>query len=155
MKTGKLLILGLIFILTAVACTPAAKTITVITDGGKCTLEGASKVSAGDVTVTWNIKDKTPPIFGLWFFTLEDNKGYEDLVTYVNKDKWWENFPPSWAKWQGDIYPAKPDSQNEKTISFQSGPLYLVCLSGESSEVTNDGSDVKTPGILGPVEVVK
>jgi hypothetical protein len=155
MKTGKLFILGLILALATAACTPAAKTIAVTTEGGKCTLEGGSKVSAGDVTVTWNIKDKTPPIFGLWFLTLEENKGYDDLVNYVNKDKWWENFPPSWAKWQGDIYPAKPDSQNEKTFSFKDGPLYLVCLSGESSEVTSDEHDVKVPGVLGPVEVVK
>jgi hypothetical protein len=155
MKTGKLFILGLIFVLAAAACSPAAKTITVTTEGGKCTLEGGSKVSAGEVTVNWSIKEKTSLIYGLWFLTLNKDKGYEDLVNYVNSDKWATDFPPSWSQWQGDIFPAKPDSQNEKTFTFKDGPLYLVCLSGESSVVTNDEHFVKTPGVLGPVDVVK
>lgn len=152
MKTSKLLILGLIFVLAAAACNPTAKTITVTTEGEKCTLDGGSKISAGDVSVKWNIKDKTSLGYGLWFLTLDKDKAYEDLVNYVSTDTWTTDFPPSWSQWQGDIFPAKPDSQNEKTFFFQDGPIYLVCLAGTSSVFTND---VKAYGILGPVEVVK
>jgi hypothetical protein len=154
MKTGKLFILGLLFVLAA--CSPPAKTMTVTTEGGKCTLDGTSRISSGDVTVKWNIKDKDPSlVYGLWFLTLDKDKGYKDLVNYVSTDTWKTNFPPSWSQWQGDIFPAKPDSQNEKAFFFKEGPIYLVCLSGESSVIANDEHDVNAYGILGPVEVVK
>jgi hypothetical protein len=150
MKTGKLIIFGFIFVLTA--CSPAAKTMTVTTEGEKCTLDGGSKISAGNVTVKWNIKDKTSLVYGLWFLTVDKEKGYKDLVNYVSTDTWTTDFPPSWSQWQGDIFPAKPDSQNEKNFLFQDGPIYVVCVAGTSSVLTND---VKAYGILGPVEVVK
>jgi hypothetical protein len=147
MKTGKLFILG--FILVLAACSPTAKTMTVTTEGGKCTLDAGSRISAGNVIVKWNIKDKTSSLgYGLWFLTLDQDKGYKDLVNYVSTETWKTNFPPPWSQWQGDM----PDSQNEKTFFFQNGPIYLVCLAGSSSVFTDD---IKAYGILGPVEVVK
>ena len=153
MKTRLLAILGLVFILAA--CSPVVKTISVKSEEGKCTLEGGSRISAGEVMVKWNIKDKAPSFFGLWILTLDKDKGYQDLVDYLNTDTWRTDFPPSWSKWQGDIFPAKPDSQNEKTFLFQDGPLYLVCFFGDSTVITNNESDVESNRILGPVEVVR
>ncbi len=152
MKAVKLFFLGLIFVLAAAACSPAAKTIIVTTEGGKCTLDGGSKIAAGDVSVKWNIKDKTSLIYGLWFLTLDKDKGYKDLVNYTNELSPTTEFPPPWSRWQGDIYPARSDSQNEKTFHFVEGPIYLVCFSGEESTAINT---VPTAEVLGPVEVVK
>ena len=145
--------LGFLFLLFLAACSPATKTIIVTTEGGKCTLDEGSRISAGEVTVQWNVNDKTPLIHGLWVLTLDRDHGYKDLVDYVNVD-FIEDFPPPWSQYQGDIFPAKPDSQNEKIFNFDTGPLYLVCLSGDSSINTKE-HPVKVIGILGPIKVVK
>jgi hypothetical protein len=135
-----------------VACSPPGNSITVTSEGGKCTLDGESRISAGEVTVKWNIKDKTRLIYALSFLTLDKDHGYKDLVDYVNVD-FLEDFPPTWSQFQGDIFPAKPDSLNEKIFNFDKGPLYLVCLSGDSSVNTKE-TPVKVNGVLGPIKVV-
>ena len=144
---------GFLILLLLVACSHAGKTLTVTTERGICTLDGESRISAGEVTVRWNIKDKTPLIYGLWFLTLDEEHGYKDLVDYVNVD-FIDDFPPIWSQYIGDIFPAKPDSQNEKIFNFDVGPLYLVCVSGESSINTKE-HPVKFYGVLGPIKVVK
>ena len=151
MKTGKLFIIGLIIVLAA-ACGPAATSIAVTTKGGNCILDAGDKIAAGDVTVTWTVNDDSASIYGLWFLTLDKGKGYQDLVDYTSADGWANDFPPSWAHWQGDIYPAEPGSQNEKTLALQEGPIYLVCLAGTSSVFAGE---VEVYGILGPIKVVR
>lgn len=139
------------FILLSAACTPAAKTITITTQGGKCSLDSGTRVSAGEVSVKFTNKDAAPPINGLWFLTLKEGKGYQDLVDL----KWTVDvdFPPTWSVWQGDMH-GDPNSQNEKIFLFKEGPLFVVCLSGEQSVVTKE-HPITSYGVLGPIQVVK
>jgi hypothetical protein len=155
MKIRNWIITGLVFILAGTACSPESKTITVTTAGGKCTLDGGRRVAAGDVTVKWNIQDKTNLLYGLSVLLLDQGKQYKDLADYMSTDTWNQNFPPPFAQWQGDIAPARADSQNEKSILLRDGPIYLVCITGESSVLNNNENVPKVIGILGPVEVMK
>jgi hypothetical protein len=150
MKHFNLFILASIAILLA-ACTPAAKTISITNQGGKCSLDAGSKISAGEVSVMFTNKDPAPPINVLSFLTLKEGKGYQDLVDL----KWTPDidFPPAWSVWQGDMG-ADPNSQNEKTFLFKEGPLFVVCISGEQTISTKE-HPVTSYGVLGPIQVVK
>jgi hypothetical protein len=144
MNTGKLLILGLILVLTAAACTPAAKTITVTIEDGKCALDGGNRIKSGNVTVKLIINDHEHQYYGISLLALPQGKGYQDLADAAANLK--VDFPPAWSKWQGDIIGVLPGSQTEKTMDIWAGPLYVVCVSGPP---------LAANGVLGPVKVVK
>ena len=144
MKTGKLLIFALIFVLTAAACTPAAKAITVTIEDGKCALEGGNRIKAGNVTVTLIVNDRERQYYGISLLVLPQGKGYKDLADAAANLM--VDFPPAWSKWQGDIIGVKPGSQTEKTLDISPGHLYVVCVSGPP---------LAAIGVLGPVKVVK
>jgi hypothetical protein len=145
MNTGKLLILGLIFVLTAAACTPAAKTITVTIEDGKCVLlDGGNRIKAGNVTLKLIANDKDRQYYNISLLALPQGKGYKDLADAAANLM--VDFPPAWSKWQGDIIGVLPGSQAEKNLDIWAGPLYVVCMSGPP---------LTSIGVLGPLKVVK
>jgi hypothetical protein len=144
MKTDKLLILALIFVLAATACTPAAKTLTVTIEDGKCALDGGNRIKAGNVTLKLIVNDKDRQYYNISLLALPQGKGYKDLADAAANLM--VDFPPAWSKWQGDIIGVLPGSQAEKTLDIWAGPLYVVCMSGPP---------LSAIGVLGPVKVVK
>jgi hypothetical protein len=144
MKARKLFFLGLIFTLVAAACSPAAKTITVTIEGGKCTLDGTNRVSSGEVVVKLIVLDQESQFYGISILAVPKGKGYADLADAAANLE--DDFPPAWSQWQGDILGVLPGSQTEKTIDIWAGPLYVVCVSRPP---------LTTIDVLGPVKVVK
>ena len=139
------------FILLSAACTPAAKTISITKQDGKCTLDSGSRVSAGEVSVKFTNKDPAPLINVLSFLTLNEGKGIQDLSSL----KWTADidYPPAWSAWQGDMGTG-PNSQSEKTFMFKEGPLFVVCISGDQT-ISSKEHPIAGYGVLGPIQVVK
>ncbi len=142
-----------LLLLACAACSPPVRSLHVISTDGTCRVEGASRLSAGEVTVTWEIRDPAPAVHGLWLLSLDEGRGTQDLSEALGAE-FIAVFPPSWARVQGEFFPAAPGTRSEKTLVLDARPLYLVCMAGESP-INTPQQPVKPYGILGPLRVVK
>ena len=109
----------------------------------RCTYEGPEVLSSGNTSVIMNMQglDKYKTANTVLFFTIDPDYELKDLI-----DSIWMPSPPEWAHL---IYlrEAKPGEVAVHDITVESGPLYFICLSGESEETT------KLVGKGGPLEV--
>ena len=117
--------------------TPVPPTMTVTFDGNECTYDGPDTVSAGQITVNWNIKGQARDGYALAIVTLDEGKTFEDL------DAWPSIGAPSWATVVAfkEEFPA---NLSPFVADVTEGPIYLVCFTAHPRAKT---------GVLGPVEV--
>jgi ketosteroid isomerase-like protein len=96
--------------------------LTVTSSGGTCTTDAPLALKAGDVKVTWNVKDQDKSKYALTLFTLDPNKDLLDLMVATY------GLPPSW----GDMVLYEelgPGESKTYPLSLEKGPLYLICWS--------------------------
>lgn len=109
----------------------------------RCTREGPEVLPSGAINVIMNMQglDKYKRANVVVFFTLDPDYGLEDLIDAI-----WMPAPPEWAH---EIYKrgAYPGEVMVHDFTVEAGPLYYVCLSGESEETA------KLVGKGGPLEV--
>lgn len=109
----------------------------------KCTYEGPPVLPSGSINVIMNMQeqDAYKAANALMFFTLEQGYDLQDLI-----DKIWMPSPPDWAH-MIFMHEAYPSEVTTNELAFEAGPLYYVCLSGE----TEDSAQLVGKG--GPLEV--
>jgi len=148
----KLFLILAVVLIVSVGCAPpqptptAASTpapmdtpvdITVTFDGNECTYDGPDTVSAGEITVNWNIKDQDHEKFGLAIVTLDEGKTLENLDVWPSVDK------PPWATLVA-FAETRPGSLSPMVADVTEGPIFLVCFTAYPE---------RKIGVLGPVEV--
>ena len=114
----------------------AEMTITFPENG--CTYAGPEAVSAGQITVNWDIENQGYEKCGLAIVTLDEGKTFKDLDAWPSVDK------PPWAKLV-TFAEARPGGHSTAVASVTEGPIFLVCFTA---------SPEAKVGVLGPVEVV-
>lgn len=111
--------------------------------GKQCAYEGPEVLPSGTTTVIMNMQklDKYKIANAVVFFTLDPGYELKDLVDAI-----WTSSPPEWAH---EIYKheAYPGEVTYTEFKYEAGPLYYVCLSGESEETS------RLVGKGGPLEV--
>jgi hypothetical protein len=109
----------------------------------QCIYEGPEVLPNGATTVIMNMQelDKYQLANAAVFFTLDPGYDLQDLVDAI-----WMPSPPEWAHevFKREAYPGEV---TEFDFTIDGGPLYYVCLSGESEESS------KLVGKGGPLEV--
>lgn len=115
-----------------------APTMTVTFDGNECTYDGPDTVSAGQITVNWNIKGQARDGYALAIVTLDEGKTFEDLDAWPSIDApLWANVVVARESFSGSLSPFVAD--------VTEGPIFLVCFTAYPKAKV---------GVLGPVEVV-
>jgi hypothetical protein len=138
----KKLLIGLVIVMVLLsACgggaTPVPTAMTVTAEGSECTYSGPTTVTAGTITVNWNIAGQNHDKYGLAIVTLNDDKTFEDLDAWPSVDK------PPWAELL--IFREK-SSEGHTTVETDvtKGPLFMVCFTAYPE---------KKVEVLGPVDV--
>jgi ketosteroid isomerase-like protein len=98
----------------------SALTITVL--DGTCTYEGPMTLKAGEITVTWDVKDQNKDKFGLTFHNLDAGKDLTDLMAAT------VGFAPSWAHMLAE-WEQGPGMSQSYHFTVKQGPVYLICWS--------------------------
>lgn len=101
--------------------TPVSE-MTIIIEGGTCTLKNPAPLKAGEIKVTLNIKDQEKELYALTIFNLSPDKDMLDLMAST------VGMPPSWA----DILlfeESEPGTNNTYTFTVEKGPVYMICWS--------------------------
>ncbi len=127
---------------TAEAATPSAEdpaeSLTLTLLDGTCSYNGPLILKAGDIELTWAVKDNNRQLYGLTIFTLDPGKDGVDLMAASMNPT-----PPAWSKLF--FYKEQaPDTTKTYTFTAEQGAIYLVCWSKPP--------DVPV-GIIGPFEV--
>lgn len=96
--------------------------MTIVIEGGTCTLIDPAPLKAGEIKVTLNIKDLNKELYALTIFNLGPDKDMLDLMAST------AGMPPSWAY---DLMMAepKPGTSNTFTFTVEEGPIYIICWS--------------------------
>jgi hypothetical protein len=109
----------------------------------QCTYEGPEVLPIGDTKLIMNMQalDKYQLANVAVFFTLDPGYELQDLVDAI-----YMSSPPEWAH---EVYKreAYPGEVTYFDFTIEGGPLYYVCLSGESEESS------KLVGKGGPLQV--
>jgi ketosteroid isomerase-like protein len=96
--------------------------LTITISDGTCTYDGPMTLQAGEVRVTWNIKDQDKDDYALTFFNLDAGKDLTDLMAMTT------GYPPSWSteltEWEQG-----PGTSQSHSFTIQKGPVYLICWS--------------------------
>ena len=110
--------------------------MTVIVAGGTCTAN-SNTLQAGDVKVTFNIKDTNNDLFALTIFDLLPGNDIVDLMMTTIGDA------PIWASilLLRELGPGKSTSYN---LTIDKGPVYVICWSKPPDPAN---------GNAGPIEV--
>ena len=137
----KLLIGLAIVVVLLSACgggtTPDPTVMTVTVEGGKCTYSGPTTVTAGTITVNWNIVGQNHDKYGLAIVTLDEGKTFEDL------DAWPSVGKPPWAEL---LAFREKSTEGHTTVetNVTKGPFFMVCFTAYPE---------KKAEVLGPVDV--
>lgn len=115
--------------------------LTVTIAGGVCTYDGPAALLPGKVAVTLDIKDQDRTAYALYFFTLNEGRGLDDLMASTADPN-----PPSWAPIVWAYERGLPGKQSTYSMTVDKGPLYWVCFS-KPPDLAIGGS--------GPIEVGK
>jgi ketosteroid isomerase-like protein len=96
--------------------------MTVVIEGGTCTLMDPAPLKAGEIKVTLDIKDQNKDLYALTIFNLSPDKDMLDLMAST------VGMQPSWAY---DLMMAepKPGTNNTFTFTVEKGPVYMICWS--------------------------
>jgi hypothetical protein len=96
----------------------------------QCIYEGPEMLPSSGTTVIMNMQglDRYKIANVVVFFTLDPGYGLKDLI-----DAFWMPSPPEWAH---EIFKgwAQPGEVAYWEFSYEAGPLYYNCISGESEE---------------------
>jgi hypothetical protein len=97
--------------------------MTVNLEGGTCTTDTPLILKAGQVQLTWNVKDQDNSLYALTMFTLDQDKDILDLMVST-----YDATPPSWA---GIVFfeESEPGKNGLYTFTVEKGPVYLICWS--------------------------
>jgi ketosteroid isomerase-like protein len=97
--------------------------LSITISGGTCNYGGPMTLQAGEIKVTWEVKDQDRDLYALTFFGLAPDKDLTDLMAATVSSA-----PPSWSNMllYKELGPGK-----SQTYSFtvKEGPVYLVCWS--------------------------
>ncbi len=121
--------------------TPPPVILTVVIQGGKCTLEGSKQVPAGLIGVNLIDKDPTKDA-GLAIVTLDAGKTFADVDAYPSTS------PPSWMQVLG-FNETTPGNEILQTVVVEDKPVYLVCFDRPPD------AKAEKIGALGPIEAIK
>lgn len=100
---------------------PVSEFAVTIADG-TCTTDRPTRLKAGEVIVTLDVKDQDKSLYALTVFSLDPGKDLLDLMSSTT------GAPPSW----GDmllIEELGPGMSGTYTFSLEKGPVYLICWS--------------------------
>ena len=91
--------------------------------GGTCNYDGPMTLQAGEIKVTWEVKDQDRGLYALTFFGLAPDKDLPDLMAATVRPA-----PPSWS----NIFLEKelgPGKSTTSSFTVKEGSVYLVCWS--------------------------
>ncbi|MFZ5818814.1 MAG: nuclear transport factor 2 family protein [Chloroflexota bacterium] len=96
--------------------------MTVTVADGTCAIDQPAPLQAGEITVTFNIKDQNKVAYALTMFNLNQDKDILDLMASTT------GMPPSWADMllMEELGPGKSATY---TFTVDKGPVYVVCWS--------------------------
>jgi len=91
--------------------------------GGTCNYDGPMALQAGEIKVTWEVKDQDRDLYALTSFSLAPDKDMLDLMAATVRSA-----PPSWSNMllYKELGPGKSETY---TFTVKEGPVYLVCWS--------------------------
>jgi hypothetical protein len=113
--------------------------ITATFEGDQCVYHGPERVSAGQITVTLDVRDQSADIaYAVGAYTLEEGKTIEDLRGWTSA-----THSPLWGHFHGRVDAIGGTSQVDNIILFE-GPLFLSCIANPPNQVTD---------VLGPIEI--
>lgn len=97
--------------------------IVVTIANGVCTTDNSGPLQAGEIKVTWKIKDQNKNQYALTIFTLDTDKDFLDLMASTV-----EANPPSWAN-MFFFVDSGPGANKTYNFKVEKGPVYLICWS--------------------------
>jgi hypothetical protein len=113
--------------------------ITVTFEGDKCAYHGPERVSAGQITVTLDVRDQSADIaYAVAVYTLDEGKTIEDLRAWTSA-----THSPLWGHFHGRV-DATGGMAEEINVILLEGPFFLSCVTDPPDQVTDD---------LGPIEI--
>jgi len=99
--------------------------MTVTLSDGTCSYTGPQALKAGEINVTWEVKDRDQKKYGLTFFSLDPDKNLVDLMAATIR-----SVPPEWSNliWYQEQGPNTSQTYTV-TVGVEQGPMYGVCWS--------------------------
>jgi ketosteroid isomerase-like protein len=100
---------------------PVSEMAVTVADG-TCAIDRPAPLQAGEITVTFNIKDQNKVRYALTIFNMDQDKDILDLMAST------AGMPPSWADMllMEELEPGKSATY---TITIEKEPVYMVCWS--------------------------
>lgn len=98
--------------------------LTVTVAGGVCTYDGPAVLARGKVAVTLDVKDRDKTAYALYFFTLDEGRGFDELMAATM-----DSHPPSWAPVVYGYEGGRPGKLSTFSMTVDEGPLYWICFS--------------------------
>ena len=97
--------------------------MTVTLSDGTCSYHGPLILKAGEIKVTWEVKEQDQKTYGLTLFTLNADKDLVDLMAATARSA-----PPEWVNMI--LYQEQsPQTSQTYNLTVDKGPIYVVCWS--------------------------